>query len=203
MKTCLRCNQTLLLDAFHSRSHISKHTGLPTTYYGSYCKVCNVKICKERRQSVTGLFSDVYNGQLNSSKQRGHPAPNYTKEELQAWLEAQPNFVQLCENWIASGYSRWLKPSPDRLDETQPYTLNNLRLITWGENAESFKTKKVDMGVGDCITVHQYLGGILINSYHSLNEAARQVGGSAGNILRCCRGEYKTSKGFTWKIQQP
>lgn len=199
MKTCLRCETALPLSAFHSRNHTSKYTGVITTHYTSYCKACNKVLCKERRQSIAGLIECIYNGQLQSSKARRHTHPEYTKEELDAWLIAQPAFPQLYAAWVASGFDKWNKPSVDRLNEQQPYTFNNIRLITWAENAQAFKQKKVDLGVGDCKAVQQYSDGLLINTFHSLHEAARQTGAAPGNILRCCRGEYATSKGFVWR----
>lgn len=199
MKTCLRCEQQLPLSLFHSRTHISTYTGIAATHYTSYCKKCSKVICKERRHSRAGLTDLIYSGQVGSSKQRGHTPPNYTKKELDVWLEAQPTFAHLYAAWVDSGFNRWLKPSADRLDETRPYSLDNLRLVTWQENAEAFKQKKVSAGVGDCKAVNQYLEGALVGTYHSLHEAARQTGAAPGNILRCCRGEYATSKGFVWR----
>lgn len=199
MKTCLRCTNQLPLSEFHSRTHVSKYTGIPTIHYTSYCKPCNKIICKERRQSKTGLFELIYSGQISSSKQRRHIPPSYSKEQLIEWISKQPNFTALYIAWVESKYSRWLKPSVDRLDENKPYALDNIRLITWEENANAFKQKKINEGVGDCKSVNQYLNGILINTFHSLHEAERQTGAAAGNILRCCRGEYATSKGFTWR----
>lgn len=199
MKTCLRCQQALPLDAFHSRIHTSKYTGEPARHYTSYCRNCNKQNSKEFRQTRVGLFSLIYSGQVGSSKRRGHPPPDYTKEELIDWITQQPNFEQIYTAWENADFDRWLKPSPDRLDETLPYTLGNLQLITWGENAQSFKQKKVDTGVGDCKPVAQYLDGVVVRTYHSIQEAARQTGAAAGNIIRCCRGEYATSKGFVWR----
>lgn len=199
MKTCLRCNHLLPLSDFHSRIHISKYTGAPAIHHASYCKPCNKEICKERRQSKSGLFDLIYSGQLSSSKQRGHVPPDYSKEQLIVWIESQSNFSDLYTSWVNSKYNRWIKPSVDRLDESLPYSLSNIRLITWGENAEAFRRKKVKEGVGDCKAVNQYLDGVLINTFHSLHEAERKTGAAAGNILKCCKGEYETSKGFVWR----
>ena len=199
MKTCLRCNHLLPLSDFHSRIHISKYTGATAIHHTSYCKPCNKEICKERRQSKSGLFDLIYSGQLSSSKQRGHAPPDYSKEQLIIWIESQSNFSDLYTSWVNSKYNRWIKPSVDRLDESLPYSLSNIRLVTWGENAEAFRQKKIKEGVGDCKAVNQYLDGVLINTFHSLHEAERKTGAAAGNILKCCKGEYETSKGFVWR----
>ena len=200
MKTCLRCQQHLALNQFNSRTHISKYTEQPTVYYTSYCKPCNVVICKERRHSRQGMYTDIYNGQIGSSKKRKHPLPTYTLDELIEWLQAQPEFEDMYQEWVNSNYDRWLKPSPDRLDESKSYNLQNLQLLTWRDNMLRHKEQMVSQGDSTCRSVNQFTKeGVFIAAYHSLSEAARQTGATAGNILRCCRGEYASSKGFKWR----
>ena len=48
--------------------------------------------------------------------------------------------------------------------------------------------------------VAQYsLNGTLIAIYSSITEAAEATGAKAGNIVRCCRGTGKTTRGFIWE----
>lgn len=199
MKTCLRCKQEKLLNSFHSRLHKSLHTGEVTTYFTSLCKDCNKLSCAERRKSPNGMFTDIFNGQLQSSKARKHIPPTYTEEELRQWIEQQPHFHSLLQSWIASKYDRWLKPSVDRLNDDLGYSFDNIQLMTWRENFNKKKQDMVLVGDSSCRKVIQYQDGIQIAVHHSLHEAARVVKGAAGNILRCCTGQYKTSKGFTWR----
>ena len=43
--------------------------------------------------------------------------------------------------------------------------------------------------------------GNLITEYPSIIEIQRQLGFAAGNISRCCRGEFKQAYGFIWRYK--
>ncbi len=50
-------------------------------------------------------------------------------------------------------------------------------------------------------TVSQHdLSGKLIRKWQSASEAAKELSLWSGHILRCCRGERKTTGGFMWKF---
>lgn len=50
--------------------------------------------------------------------------------------------------------------------------------------------------------VEQYTkGGMLLNTYISLNDAAEQTGLFKGNISSACTGRLKTYGGFIWKYK--
>ena len=151
---------------------------------------------------MDGVITSIYHGQKLSSRKRGHPSPDYTKDELKDWLYRQkaPGFRGLYNTWVSSGHLKEFKPSCDRLDESKGYDLNNIRLVTWAENAKAYKDSKVLSGKGDCIAVDQLdLQGNLVKTYHSINEAARKTNSDICNIQRCCTWQYKTSKGFKWR----
>lgn len=201
MKQCSKCKQIFPLDNFHAREHTSIYTGKVKIYYGSYCKSCNTLLALERRQSVKGMYQDIYNGQIGSSKQRKHALPNYTFEELVTWIDSQPNAKELIQAWVDSGYVKNLKPSCDRLDDYLPYTLDNLQLTTWEANALKAK-KDIREGTNNKqnkAVIQFTKEGVFIAQFHSIQEASRQTGCAAGNLLRCCTGKYKSSKGFKWK----
>lgn len=201
MKECLRCKQLFPKNNFHENKHTSLYTGEITTYLSSYCNECNKIICKQRRHTLKGLISDMYNGQVRSSKTRKMPLPNYSKNEFEKWLLEQPNLYNLVKIWINSGFDRWLKPSCDRIDNNSPYTFTNIQLVTTKENFDNYK-KEIITGVANknLKAVNQFTKeGVFIASYHSIHEACRNTSCSPGNIQRCCTGEYKSSKGFIWK----
>jgi hypothetical protein len=201
MKNCAKCNQLLPKEMFHKRLHKSLYTGEGTIYLSSYCIKCNKLQSKHRRQTLKGLFSDIYNGQILSSKKRNMPPPDYAKLDLERWLRKQSNFFNLTKVWVESNFKRLLKPSCDRINNSLPYTLDNIQLVVLSENFNNFYAGVIS-GVENknLKPVNQYtVEGVFITQYHSINEACRNTSCSAGNLLRCCKGEYKTSKGFIWR----
>lgn len=53
------------------------------------------------------------------------------------------------------------------------------------------------------IAVEMYtLDGTKLQEFSSVNEAARAVCGSAGNISMCCKGKRTTAKGYIWKYKE-
>lgn len=206
MKQCIKCKQMLPKNSFHKRKHISKYTGIVKEYISSFCKPCNTLKALERRQSIPGMYQDMYYGQISSSKHRKHPLPNYTLDELKIWVDLQPNSKELITAWVDSGYDKLLKPSCDRLNDYLPYTLDNLRLVTWEVNCKkSYSDKAQGINTKACKAVDQYsLDDKYIRSFYSLNEAAEHSKSKASNIQRCCinmKG-YKTAGGFKWKYPQ-
>lgn len=47
--------------------------------------------------------------------------------------------------------------------------------------------------------VFQIKDGTVINTYPSINEAARNLKGSCGHISNCCRGKVPSAYGYQWK----
>jgi len=197
LKTCRECKQELELSSFykffHKRDNKYRYTNL--------CKACNKNICKKRRQSILGMYQDIYNGQILSSKKRKHCLPNYTLNELIHWAEQQPNINTLINGWIDNNYSRDLKPSCDRLDNGKPYTLDNLRLVSFKENClkANEDTKNNILQINQRKVAQYTKEGIFITKYNSIAEACRATTCAPGNLVKCCQGEYKTSKGFIWR----
>lgn len=89
-------------------------------------------------------------------------------------------------------------------------SLENLRLVTHKENCNNKKSlenysksnggktilnnPKLSKQVVQC-----NLKGNIINTYPSINEAARQTNIDRSSIVLCCKGKNKTSGGFIWK----
>lgn len=92
------------------------------------------KYYQEYKKSKKGLIAHIYNGQLSSSRRRGHPVPSYTLNELRNFLLNDKQFNFLFEKWIQNNCSRELVPSVDRIDPTLPYTLTNINVMQWSEN---------------------------------------------------------------------
>ena len=157
------------------------------------------------KRTREGWARATYHIQRKSSKFRKHPMPDYTMKEFMDWAFSQGQFEQLYSDWVDSGYSTSKRPSPDRIDDFKPYTLDNLRLVTFSENhlmgVKSSKAHKAydRVNAEQGIPVNQYtLEGKLLATYKSSYVAAQATGVDQSSITKCCRGKAKTAGGFKW-----
>lgn len=132
MKTCSICCEDFPLDAFDVQS-----TGRQGRR--ADCKECRKRFLRSERGLCKGLLSN----QKTKSKKRGHSPPAYTEEQLFQWMLGQSNFQKLYATWVDAGYETSLKPSIDRIDDYQPYTLNNIKLTTTEDNINRYYTDAV------------------------------------------------------------
>ena len=122
----------------HKIKNLSEYCNHPRGLYKkqSKCKKCSNENTKKLFRTKDGLCTRIYASQLSSSRRRGHVKPSYSVDDLRAWMQSQNNFNSLYDNWVDSGYSKMITPSCDRLDDFMPYSLNNIRLVTWGDNSD-------------------------------------------------------------------
>lgn len=137
--------------------------------------------------------------------------PTYSLEELVAWADKQPNTAELWDSYVASGYNKMTKISVDRIDNSLPYSLGNIQLMSWQENKDlGHQARRAGNLGSDHRPVNAYhLDGTLHKKYVSVQSAARDVNGSAGSIHHVASGKtldrpggYKTTikkhKGYSW-----
>ena len=203
MKPCKDCKKTLPLDAFRPKA--SNRDGRE-----SRCKECrNIRYNKADPHRV---FRKIYERQVIHSIRRGHPAPDYTLEELVAWADQQPQLVQLWQDYVASNYETSLKPSCDRKDNSKPYQLDNLEIVTGAENrARGARDKQAgNPNAGQRPVAAFNADGTLHREYHSIMEATRDVKGRMWGVVSVANGvpvkdgrgtpyTPKTYKGFAWR----
>lgn len=205
MKTCSRCSETKPLAEFYSHLKINKATGEELLYFFPYCKECNLQKKRDKDRTRGGIANTLYISQRLHSRKRGYPDPAYTLEDLRAWLHAQPQFESLFITWESSNYLSDLKPSCNRLNDYEGYTLKNIELVTWKENKEAWardcvegKNRKISRAV------QQFsLKGEFIQEYFSIQEAGRQLSIPHGNIVKACTGERNAAGGFKWQYTDP
>lgn len=196
-KECVNCKQ----EKDHSEFYPCKNS---VDGVGTVCRDCT-KICGQNyRQSLVGLIKKLYRNQKQASVKRNHSQPNYTEEQFMIWVITQHNFQELYSNWVDSGYLSKLKPSGDRLDDYKPYTFENLRLVTWGENEQKARDD-VKNGINNkkskgCVQIT--LDGEVVAEYHSLSKAARITNSDSAGISSCCQGKQNTHNGFIWKYTE-
>lgn len=205
MKTCSVCNLQLPRERFDVQST------------GKLGRRADCKECRKRfNHTKEGLVALLFSTQRAKSRKRGHPPPAYTRDELAAWIWAQPTAEPMYKLWELSGHDKDLKPSVDRLDDYKPYSLDNIRLIPWGEHKTRYATDAIaGLNTKTCIAVDQFtLDGKFVKTHHSYKDAARSVNGIHSNIrIVACgkpiirknkdgstRSYIRTSAyGFIWK----
>lgn len=154
------------------------------------------------RKSKVNKIKTIYDNQVVHSKTRGDSPPNYTKQELIEWCLRQPIYRRLHAVWKLSGHNTLLAPSCDRIDDYKPYTLGNIQLMTWGENASKYKQDaKNGVNTKQCdavLQLHKHTGKV-IQRFHSQGEAARKTGAQQSCICGCCIGDRITAGGYKWR----
>lgn len=204
MKQCSDCHKTLPFADFNPR--LRNKDG-----YDIRCRSC--RYLRYNKENPNNVLRIMYRSQCDHSVIRGHTPPAYTMAQLGQWIEAQPHAYDMWQAWIQSEYNTELKPSIDRLNNSQSYTLANIRLVTWQENKEAGHAAKRD---GSVKTLHKgvtayHLDGTTHRSYVSINEALREFNSSSGygittvangTPVKDGRGRLytpQTYKGFKWK----
>ena len=197
-RKCGKCQEVKSLELFPKNK--LKHLGR-----GHYCKQCSNEVIILYSRTERGLISQVYNGQRSSSRYRGHDMPTYSKVELSQWIRKQKLFTQLFKNWHNSNYNKDYKPSIDRKDDYKPYTLDNIKLMTWKQNQDKLsQDKKNGKHNKQSKAVLQFnLDGTLIKEHYSIAQASRDLNINPKNIIYCCqqKPKYKTAKGFIWRYK--
>ena len=191
---CRTCNEPIVGDKIHHK-------------YKSICKECVAisKMDHERKKHI--VVKRMYYHQTANSKKRGHPPQDYSAEWFEKWIADNAEvYDELYDAWKKSGYTRWLKPSIDRIDMLLPYTKTNIELVTWGEN---HKRAALDHLSGknnsDTKKVYQYDkdNGELLNVFHSQAEAARMTPGADQRAISAVCGTRRkvhTHAGYKWSF---
>lgn len=157
---------------------------------------------KEYRHSKKGMVKDIYNHQKQNSTRRGHAAPDYGLEELREWMFSQPNFDDLYQGWVSSGFDKMQVPSCDRLNDYKPYSFDNMQLTTWKKNKlRGHADKKAGINNKNSKVVKQFTKeGAIVAEHHSARHANRVTGVDRGDIGNCCNGKLKSAGGFVWRF---
>lgn len=169
----------------------------------SQCRKCNKEdvklnlkgLCRTcARKFPKPFLRETYFSQINNSRVRGLPLPNYSFEEFRSWILAQPNFKSLYKAWVNSKFDKYLKPSVDRIKEWETYTLDNIQVITWAEN----KAK----GELDCKEGRRYSGVKPICSFDLVIEELQQQYISAHEAQRQLDIKHNTISSAINKTRQ-
>jgi len=193
-KVCKRCRKEKEISEFWKDKRLKDGLNI-------YCKECMKKFSEEYYHTEKGLISYMYKHIKQNSKKRKHKLPNFSKKELIKWLYKN-KFKKLFNQWKKSGFNKWLVPSIDRLDDSKPYTFDNIRLVTWAEN---YKKSRKDISIGKLKHNNPPKPVLMLDKnfnilkeYISASEAARFDGFIQSSICEVCNNKRKTHKGYIW-----
>lgn len=197
-KVCTRCKKSKKITEFGKDKRLKD--GLKI-----YCKECMKKFNTEYYHTEKGLISYMYKHIKHNSKNRKHPLPDFSKQKLIEWLYIN-NFKNLYNDWKKSNYNKWFVPSIDRLDDSKPYTLSNIRLVTWKDN---YTKSRNDISTGKLLhnnppkpILMLDKGLNIIKRYISASYAEKNDGFMQSHICDVCNGKRKTHKGFIWMYEE-
>ncbi len=197
-KLCTACLETKEFSEFNAKSDMKDG-------FASQCKYCQATKELARVRTKKGLVKAIYKGQKASSKKRGHIPPTYTLYGLRQWFKSNAAANALYDAWVLSGYAKNLRPSVDRFDDSKGYNIDNIQLMTWGENKAKGSADVKSGRMKKCnnkAVIQMDLNGNLIAEYHSISEAGRVIGLALTNISACCNGKQKTAGNFKWKHKE-
>ena len=151
---------------------------------------------KSKRTLITRMYCD----QRSNSKRRGHRYPDYSKSDLTEWLWGKQIFHQLFDEWENSGREKNLIPSCDRVDNSKGYSLENIRLTTWGDNnRRGYAEHPTGYANKRAIGVRGTFPDGTTKIYGSIGEAGRDTETNKGHISRCCKGNLKFAGNIKWE----
>ena len=145
------------------------------------------------KRTKIGLIKEIYDSQKSNSKQGGMNQPTYPQQELIDWAFSQKCFHEIYDKWKSSNYEHRLRPSCDRIDNSVSYTLDNLRIITLGDNLQQVHEDQksgIDNRMNKPIAEIDD-NGYILKMYHSTRFAERELGFGNDSIGKVCRGERK------------
>jgi len=194
-KNCTKCGKLKPLSRFSKQR--SRKDGIR-----GKCKECISIESFERNRSKIGRIKAIYNGQISSSRRRGYPLPDYTKEEFIEWVLSHDSYNDIHNEWVDSGYKKYYSPSADRKDDYKSYTLDNLILTTWKKNFRKYNSdQKNGLNNKTSTSVDQYtIDGVFVANYHSYAEAGRVTSINKSSIEKCAKGHHSHAGNYVWKI---
>lgn len=178
-----------------------------------YCKSCAYEMTIKWNRSKEGVITRLWHKHNQRSKQRGMPPPDYDREWLRDYIMNHPDFDDIYNGYVASGYDVMMSPSIDRLNDYIGYTKDNIRLVTFaenmdhaweaGRNREHENTGWAKGACGDHRPVVQFtMSGVYLNEFISVSEACRQTGSKDSKVSHACSGKRKSHNGFQWMYKE-
>lgn len=99
-------------------------------------------LCRIYEKTPKGYAMRMYRNMQSRvtgvQKKKSHLYQNLTilsREDFYDWILNNPRFVELFDKYKSNNFPRSLAPSVDRIDNEIGYEINNMRIVTHGDNS--------------------------------------------------------------------
>jgi len=127
------------------------------------------------------FLKKIYWNQVHNSRRYNRPDPSYSFEEFVEQFEKDEVFQAHFKKWLDTN-SKWDRPSFDRIDESKPYSMDNIQVMSWRENFERAN--------GVLRSVKIMKGGEVIKRFDCYNQAAKYLGVKRTSLREACMKGY-------------
>jgi len=106
-------------------------------YKGGRCRKCKSKYNRHNELTKPDHFVlRLYKAQRAHCKYKKRPMPTYNLKELREFclVKHKDKFLKLFKEYRESDFVSELAPSIDRINPLRGYELDNIQVMTWGEN---------------------------------------------------------------------
>ena len=165
------------------------------------CKPCAIMQTYKQRRTRRGCLKWIYYKQVERSKRKGYPPPDYSCKWLVNWGIKQRKYPNYYNAWVESGYNKWLKPSVDRINDYGFYTKDNIQMLTWRENFKK-GCDNIRNGINNKnngIAVRRIINNV-VSEFPSISMASRKTGIGVFCISNSCKKNIKTEDGSVWEF---
>lgn len=146
----------------------------------------------QQEKQVRDYFTRTYASMKRHQHQRKQGGLPFTKSEFIKWFWQQENSRRLFTNWVSHNCPKNIIPSVDRIDDTQGYQFDNMRITTFRDNHQqqslkrSVPVQQINSD-GDVVAIHQ-----------SMSQAARTLGLPRSAIPRAIK-TGGIANGYYWR----
>ncbi len=151
------------------------------------------------RKTPKGVLTNLYSKMKERNIKRGFGELPFSLKELQERFLGDDNYIKQFNIWVQNSYKKEYKPSFDRINPNRGYTIDNMQILSWGENR-----KKADWEKSFLYTTPVVMCDInenIVRIFESTKEACTMTGFPQSTITMCCQGKLRSVKGYIFKYR--
>lgn len=146
------------------------------------------------RRTKKGILTNIY------SHQKSRKKVYYSLRELHARFMIEPKFNRLFIEWIKSGWDKQFKPTIDRINYKEPYTMRNVHSLSWSDNRYKQRMELKDTRAEEVFMIK---GDRIVNVFSSQRHAVNATGLNQSGISMCLTGIRNYCGGYKWSYENP